>query len=1519
MLISLGNKKSNKIRVTPITLKPLTEDNVLEYVSVTLHRPKADISSMAFVIQSVTAGNPFYMKEMLAACYRKRCIWFDYGEQGWVFDIDRILEDFKTENQNDTIGDDLVSNRLAELPAASKSILACASMLGPSFSFQLILRLLSGQLNAQEPGQESGKISTAHLEGDCLVGLQAAIQAGIILPSDDDDIFHFAHDHYIGASASLGTYDVKLMHFIMAQTLVECYSNDDKYHTITASSICESVEMIRSSVAHRRPFRKCLLDHARTACESGVRSEALKLYAACIALLQDDMWDDVSYEETLQLYTEAAETCIYRGQYGIAENLLLLVSSNARTAVDLAPSLILQSRLLSQQGNSSGAFEALKRCLVTLDVKVDHEPTFSTCDAEFKRLFQEIQNADVDSLVNKATFEDSNLAAVGAVLVEATSAAFWSDTLTFYRMTLIMVDTHLSSGSFPQSGMGFLQLALIAATRHNMISFASDCGNIALALIDKWKDPFTMGRGGTVYSAFVGHFQHPLQQSVPQLENALDFAIQVGDRIATILNFGFVSNLKFFTSTNLVELEKFCTYGCQDIPNWEMDTLGGTMIITIKQACRALQGKTDIKNSLRVMSDEKHDSMKYKSWLFHTVKNSDRPLMLYESIEIAPLFLYGHYATAVDLGNSCLKKINAIWSARNTRFLMFFQALSLAGSVWVKVHEQMDPEYRAQSPLLSSDINGTSLEATLQEEIEGMAKLLRYFKRRIELWQAVTDVNYLAWSKILAAQIAEMENDANGALRLWEEALAHASRHGFVFEEALASNLLGNYLLRKGSPRLAKTAFREAITLYRLMGAIGVASHIEDEHQSLLQGFNNKPLTVDSSIQVDLDDKPRDSHAVANESALNPVVSEKVQAWQEDTASAGVLPVAVLHMMDWTSLLKSSQVISSVLRVDQLLKTMCEIILQNCKGVASLTAIVIEESEGWVIAASGNPEDGAEAHNPSLLLKGSALIVESVVNYCGRFRETVFLPDLMLDNRFSNVNESWTARNPGSKSVVAFPICYGGENKPLLGVLYLEGQSNAFTSRSLEVLQLLVNQIGISYSNALTLKEVERVSALNRSMVEVQKTALSEAIVAESKANIAKAEALRNARLAEEAAQAKTTFLANISHELRTPLNGVIGNSDLLIDSKLEEDQAEMVGSIRLSADLLLSLINDILDFSKIEAHKMELHLIPFDANKMVQEVIRSIPIDKRQRSKSKDIQIVQNINLPRGLLTGDSLRLHQILGNLISNSMKFTEKGTVTIGAKTEWETEIAVHLTFWVEDTGIGIPTQQLHKLFKPFSQADASTARKYGGSGLGLSICKSLIESMHGKIKLESAENVGTSVSFSLTLPKADSKALVDEGQPDDSIPSNSKVYLTTTAFNDLSSLRSDQLRICIAEDNPVNQKIGLQFLKKLKFDTVDAYDNGLVAVEGIRQRAREGKPYHIVLMDVQMPLLDGYEATKLLRKDPLAEIRGTLVIAVTASAVEGDKEKCLASGMNDYLAKPVRLAVLKKKFGQYFQVP
>jgi signal transduction histidine kinase/DNA-binding NarL/FixJ family response regulator len=1209
------------------------------------------------------------------------------------------------------------------------------------------------------------------------------------------------------------------------------------------------------------------------------------------------------------------------GHFEESRKLLAVVLQHAKTAVDQSSAWVLQSRMYAQTGNSSAAFESLRTCLASLEVTVDTNPTWDKCDAEFDRLSLKLKSMERVQLVLKPSRPKPSLVAAGAVLMETIADAFWSDRLTFYSTTLLMVDTFLTKGGFPQCGMAFMHLATVAISRFSMINFASELGDLALDLMEQWRDPYTLGRGGTIYSLFVGHVQSSVAASIEQLEGALEYTLQSGDRISTILNFGVVALLKLFSSEHMVDLESFCQFGCEEVPNWQYDCRGGTILIATRQFCRALQGKTMVHSADEVMCDESHDTTIYLESLTERVGDmSDAPRLFYDSLRIGPLFLYGHYQKAVDVGRLSLQNEDAIWSARNTRFTMLFHGLALAGLIWQKAEDPTIPDKRSMGG-----------------ETSEVVKELNTLRRMIISWQVVNNVNYHSWSTLLDAQIAELVGDHGTAIKSYELSLDHSASNGFLFEEALGNHLLAGYFLRREARRSARSALREATTLFRQIGAIGVVRFIEEQHSMLLKGPTSNMRTIDAGCQTDFvgdsanvqyqdmegtneDERPRTT-AVITETK-----GDRIDAWQHSSAQrpdAGAgLPA--LDMLDLTSILESSQVISSVLQVDELLKTMCEIILQNCGGLASLAAIIVEDedSRGWSIAARGDPENGSVAHNPGLSLKETSMVASSVVLYCTRFRESVFLPDLMRDERFSNVPDEWWSRNPLGKSVIAIPIQHG--NKPLLGVLYLEGQPNAFTDRNLTVLQLLVNQIGISYSNALTLKAIEKVSASNISMVESQKRALAKAKEAEAKSRKAEAEALRNVKLAEEAAKAKSIFLANVSHELRTPLNGVIGNSELLKDSDLKKEQAEMADSIRLSADLLLTVINDILDFSKMEADKMKLFIVAFNANEMLREVVRSVSYSNRDKRSSKDVKILEDISLPETLIYGDPVRLHQVIGNLIGNSLKFTENGSITVGARVDEETLDHIQLTFWVKDTGIGIPPSQMANLFKPFSQADASTARKYGGSGLGLSICKSLIESMmEGHIELESTEGVGTTVWFAVTFPKANPNATAGDtqtGPERDNMATFAEPLGSPTSsipYADFSNISRDSLRVCIAEDNRINQKIAIQFVQKLGFRHVDAYDNGLAAVEGLRTKAREGTPYHLVLMDVQMPVLDGYEATKLIRKDPLEDVRGVLVIAMTASAIQGDREKCLESGMNDYLPKPVRVGVLKKKLEYYLQ--
>ncbi|KYK55260.1 ATPase-like, ATP-binding domain protein [Drechmeria coniospora] len=1510
--------------VTKISLSPLTEDDILEFVSTLLSRPKDEILSLALVIQSKTAGNPFYMREMLSACHRKKCIWYDYRDSQWHYDLDRLFAQFQGEKDYDVLDTGFITHRLSELPRAARAVLSWGALLGNSFSFELISRLMKGEFEYDDDVTVSCPELPWHAysEGEAISGLQAAIQAYIIVPCEIDDRFRFAHDRYIHASAALKECNARRMHFIISQTLLKYYAVEARQQDDTASHVCEAVCIIKRRVPARHEFRKLLMDCAQAAVENGARPTAAKYYTSAIDLLQERPWEDdaedVSYDETMQLHLRSAECYLFMGQLSAANDLLTTIFANAKTAIDKAPAYVLQSRIFAQNGNSLAAFISLKDCLSALGVPLDDEPTYEKCDERFENVAKQIRTMDRSLLLSPKKPGDTIIASIGAVLSETASAAWWSDCLHFYHLTLVMLEMHLSRGAFPQSGMAFLHLGVVALSRFGMTQFAVELGSICQELLYEARDAFSMARGQMLHACFIGHVQYSMSLSISQMEDAIELASVGGDRMSTILSYGLCAQVKFFASENLSDLESFCQYGCEDIPNWSFDTRGGSLLVAMRQICRSLQGKTFTHDELGVMSDEMHDGHVYKSWLTSQTQESNRSSLFYESMELVALFLFGHYERAIEIGRRCCDKISMLWSARNSKLILLFYGLARTGHL---LRQMQDP--RSQAEDFSADAQDVVLE-------------LRGFVKLMEQWSVVSDVNYRSWSSLLGAQIAELSNDHGQAIQHYEEALDHAAEHDFVFEEALGNYLMAGFFIRRKARRSARAALQDAIGLYRQISATGVARAIEEEHSLLLHGPTRNHRTNEAGIQTDFvadassgpyrNGEDGDDLAQSPSHPMSDLRGDRVGTWRGSMSmqGGGGSGLPALDMIDLHAILVSSQVISSVLQVDELLKTMCDVVLQTCGGSATRAAIIVQETstDTWGLAASGDPERGASAHNPGLPLSGTSLIAENVVLYCSRFLETVFIPDLVADERFGNVNDSWLQRNPLSKAIIAIPISHG--TKPLLGVLYLEGEPGSFSDRNVTVLQLLVNQIGISYSNALSMKNVEKISAENRSMVSVQKRALAKALEAETKAKNAEAEAKRNVKLAEEAAKAKSIFLANVSHELRTPLNGVIGNSELLRDSILNREQLEMADSIRVSADLLLTVINDILDFSKMEADKMKLYIIAFNPEEMVREVVRAVSYSNREKTSKKNVKIVQDIDLPSMLIYGDPIRLHQVLGNLIGNSLKFTEDGSITIGARVDSVTKEKATLTFWVRDTGIGIPPQQLAKLFQPFSQADASTARKYGGSGLGLSICKSLIEiMMQGTIQLESEETVGTTAWFTVSFDKAKPDVSAGDAQSKDSPPIDR--YSATTSsigraispnlYLDLTKVCKEDVRICVAEDNPINQKIAIQYVQRLGYPNVDAYENGLRAVEGLRQKAKMGVPYHIVLMDVQMPILDGYEATKLLRKDPIEAVRKVLVIAMTASAIQGDREKCLDAGMNDYLAKPVRSEVLKKKLDAY----
>lgn len=500
-------------------------------------------------------------------------------------------------------------------------------------------------------------------------------------------------------------------------------------------------------------------------------------------------------------------------------NYILIIADChiARNAFDKAPASVLQSRIFSQAGDAEEALLCLTQCLKEIDVSFDEHPTWEKCDAEFERLIVRIQSMERLDLVNPPHTDDPNLASIGAVLADAISAAWWSDCVMFYNLTLAMVDVHLSRGAFPSSGMAFLHLALVAVSRLSLPQLAVDLGSISLDLLDKYRDSFSMARGYMLYACFVAHIHIPISVAVTQVEAAVEYATVSGDRTSTILGFGLLGQLKLFASENCVDLEAFCQYGCEDIPNWHQDTRGGTMLIAIRQVCRALQGKTRNTIADQVMDDTQntHDSAAYKAWMEGNAKNGQRSVTWYETLEIIPLFLFGHYERAVLLGKRCVANEQILWSARNSRSVMLFYGLSVAAVIFRKLEDPRNQD---------NDI---------EEEIKATIEVLQLLKRKIADWEIVSAVNYLPWSKFLLAQIFELQQDHGAAVRAYEEALDHASEQNLTFEEALGNYLMAGEFIRRGARRSAKAALREAVGLFRLLGATGLAERVEEDHTLL--------------------------------------------------------------------------------------------------------------------------------------------------------------------------------------------------------------------------------------------------------------------------------------------------------------------------------------------------------------------------------------------------------------------------------------------------------------------------------------------------------------------------------------------------------------------------------------------------------------------------------------------------------------------------------------------------------------
>lgn len=390
----------------------------------------------------------------------------------------------------------------------------------------------------------------------------------------------------------------------------------------------------------------------------------------------------------------------------------------------------------------------------------------------------------------------------------------------------------------------------------------------------------------------------------------------------------------------------------------------------------------------------------------------------------------------------------------------------------------------------------------------------------------------------------------------------------------------------------------------------------------------------------------------------------------------------------------------------------------------------------------------------------------------------------------------------------------------------------------------------------------------------------------------------------DEANKLKSMFLSNMSHELRTPLNAIVGFSELALRTSLSQKQYNYLSKIKTSSHILLGLISDILDLSKIEAGKLELEIETFNLEEVIQKAVNQI--SSKSQENGLELMVFIDEDVPT-ILNGDSLRLGQVLLNLASNAVKFTDEGKIVIRAQLLENDGIIALLKFSVKDTGIGLTEKQRKKMFQPFTQGGTSTTRKYGGTGLGLSICQELVNLMNGDIWVESEVGVGSTFFFTANIAVADKEGFfMNVGSKE----CFEQIDTGLGKKNDTSYLpQFTNTKVLLVEDNEINREVAQEILQEAGM-IVTIANNGREAVDMVKNNT-----YDIVLIDIQMPIMDGYEATREIRKDlAYAELP---IIAMTANALLRDREKCIKAGMNDHVTKPIDTTLLFQKIAYWIK--
>ncbi|KAI8994849.1 hypothetical protein BDB01DRAFT_212935 [Pilobolus umbonatus] len=1336
--------------VNYVKIDNLDQVALMDLVRTTMHRLEdfdtIVLAPLVDFIYKRTHGNPFYTCQLLMTLEKKNLIYFTWSKKRWEYNLQEIdkahLLDMK-DDANGEIDIRFLVERFKELPRDGRRFLKWASFIGNTFHFETVRDLmmentddsdLADSSSDEEDEEESEafsskKKSPLQSKIDVINGLQSTLQLGFIQGLNHDE-FRFVHDRYSQAVMRMISAEKK---YVLHLKIASFFMEKDQMDTFWVADHLKIAIHLISQYEVKTPYRNMLIKAGDKAFDSGAHSLAYSYYSAAQKILSEDPWqdsDDSTYCETLHLYTRLSEISWFMNN-DLTRDYLNAILENAHDAIDRAAAYRIQHRhRWSRLGNQESA-PILLECLRELGV---NDIALDLPDDGLKKLYEltrkEVLQMGFNNILKLSMCNERLIRTRFSIMEELCLWGYWAnDMKVMLAVGSRLVLKTLKHGITPSTGVGFVLFGIAVMHLFKAYEFGEQIGEVGVFLCNSHGGISETGRARYLYSVYLSLWKYPYHQSVPMSRLAMKQCLLGGDRIHAIFAHIYVVTLNLlngdYVSDTLREA-KLCLE--------ETKILGGNvgtaiLAITIIRVALALQGKTRITQVDEIFNDEEFLESVFIANAMEIYADVHIQLHFYYLMKSITLAFYGFDEEAIETGEKCVDQLIATPSARQGHLMYFYRCIS-----FIRL------------------IRSGKLGIDSLEQVEKFKSVLEEWARHSH----PDNINMLIC--FLDAEIASLKNEDRRAQQSYDSAIRCARAGKAMIELHFFYEQAGEYYLRIGLPSVAASFLEKAIKGFRHIGILGKVAQIENKHKHLINDFQSFDAPKVVSVQTEMNitsSKAESISGISLDSDEYPVDMSNT-----DMQKSAEQTLLTLDVVDLASILKSSQVISSEMNFELLMKQMLGIILENSGAESGV--IIIKENTSYLIMGSGSQTHGCEIYNtPKLLSEEIDSIVTRISYYTIHSQESLFIFDVQQDSRFSDCTTQ-------AKSCICTPIIH---KSAVLGCIYIEGAVGSLTPRHEVVLRLLSQQIGISVTNALLFKSIQKVTCANLRMIESQKAALEEA-------RKSKEAALRAMKL-------KANFLANMSHELRTPFSGFYGMISLLSETVLDAEQADIVNTAKDSCEMLLKIIDDLLNFSKLEAGKVTLNTGPLIIEEVIADTIETLgSISAR---KGLELTYIVDTNVPSTVI-GDISRFRQVLTNLLGNAIKFTHEGGVVIRCCIDSVLDDDyLRLKIEVIDTGIGILPEQQRQLFEPFSQVDGSTTRMYGGTGLGLSICLQLVRLMKGDIGVKSEYGVGSNFWFTLIVKKEEG----EKSNAMESIKSLSILHTQNILFATSSKLNASMI--------------------------------------------------------------------------------------------------------------------------------